>query len=72
MPLSELAAEYERYVASGEINSTVDDQAAADRRGETAFAGDGVTLDHLDGLTLGFRTVAGSTCARPTPSRCCG
>ena len=28
-PLSELAAEYERYVASGEINSTVADQAAA-------------------------------------------
>src|SRR5690349_21347439 len=27
-PLSEFAAEYERYVASGEINSTVDDQAA--------------------------------------------
>ena len=34
-PLSELAAEYERYVVSGEINSTVDDQAAivADDRG---------------------------------------
>ena len=28
-PLSELAGEYERYVASGEINSTVADQAAA-------------------------------------------
>ncbi len=27
-PLSELCAEYERYVASGEINSTVTDQAA--------------------------------------------
>ena len=35
-PLSELAAEYERYVVSGEINSTVDDQAAivADDRGD--------------------------------------
>ena len=32
-PLSELAAEYERYVASGEINSRVDDQAAAHGRG---------------------------------------
>ena len=35
-PLSELAAEYERYVVSGEINSTVDDQAAivAEHRGD--------------------------------------
>jgi phosphomannomutase len=54
-PLSELAAEYERYVASGEINSTVDDQAARIADVEKAYAGrDGVTLDHLDGLTLGF------------------
>ncbi|GAA1029859.1 phosphomannomutase/phosphoglucomutase [Virgisporangium ochraceum] len=54
-PLSELAAEYERYVASGEINSTVDDQAARIADVEKAFASrDGVTLDHLDGLTLGF------------------
>jgi phosphomannomutase len=54
-PLSELAAEYERYVASGEINSTVDDQAARVADVEKAFASrDGVTLDHLDGLTLSF------------------
>ena len=32
-PLSELCAEYERYVASGEINSTVTDQAARRRAG---------------------------------------
>ena len=31
-PLSELAVGYERYVASGEINSAVADQAARDRR----------------------------------------
>jgi phosphomannomutase len=54
-PLSELAADYERYVASGEINSTVDDQAARVADVEKAFASrDGVTLDHLDGLTLMF------------------
>jgi phosphomannomutase len=54
-PLSEFAAEYERYVASGEINSTVDDQAARIADVEKAFADrDGVTLDHLDGLTLMF------------------
>jgi len=55
LPLSEFAAEYERYAASGEINSTVDDQAARIADVEKAFAGrDGVTLDHLDGLTLMF------------------
>jgi phosphomannomutase len=53
--LSELTAEYSRYAASGEINSTVDDQAARIADVEKAFAGrDGVTLDQLDGLTLMF------------------
>ncbi|MEV0648905.1 phosphomannomutase/phosphoglucomutase [Phytomonospora sp. NPDC050363] len=50
LPLSELAAEYERYVASGEINSTVDDQAARLAAVEEAFAD--AELDHLDGLTI--------------------
>ncbi|GAA4745308.1 phosphomannomutase/phosphoglucomutase [Modestobacter marinus] len=52
-PLSELTAAYERYVASGEINSTVADQAgrvAAIR--EVYGERDGVTLDELDGLTV--------------------
>jgi phosphomannomutase len=52
-PLSELTAAYSRYVASGEINSTVDDAAArtADVRG--AFGDeDGVSVDELDGLTV--------------------
>jgi phosphomannomutase len=52
-PLSELTAAYERYVASGEINSTVTDQAgrvAAVR--ETYGRGEGVTVDELDGLTV--------------------
>jgi len=52
-PLSELLAEYERFVASGEINSKVDDQAAILAELEEMYAGhDDVTVDHLDGLTV--------------------
>lgn len=50
-PLSELVTRYDRYAASGEINSTVDDQAA--RSAEvTAWAHErGLHVDELDGLT---------------------
>jgi phosphomannomutase len=52
-PLSELLAQYSRYVATGEINSEVADQAAAAARVAAAFAGrPGVTTDDLDGLTV--------------------
>jgi phosphomannomutase len=52
-PLSELLREYNRYPASGEINTRVDDQAGALARVKETFAGrDGVTLDELDGLTI--------------------
>ena len=52
-PLSELASAYERYVASGEINSEVADQAAATARVRAAYERlDGVTVDELDGLTV--------------------
>jgi phosphomannomutase len=52
-PLSRLVAEFERYTASGEINSTVADVAAATARVEQAFAGrPGVVVDRLDGLTV--------------------
>jgi phosphomannomutase len=55
-PLSEFAADYERYVASGEINSRVDDVTAATARVEKAFADrPGVELDGLDGLTVSYR-----------------
>ncbi|GAA2253954.1 MULTISPECIES: phosphomannomutase/phosphoglucomutase [Kitasatospora] len=51
--LSELTAEYDRYAASGEINSTVEDQAAATAAVRAAYADqEGVTLDELDGLTV--------------------
>jgi phosphomannomutase len=52
-PLSELLAEYTRFHATGEINSTVDDAAAVMGAIEEAYsARDGVTVDHLDGLTV--------------------
>jgi phosphomannomutase len=49
-PLSEFAAEYERYSASGEINSTVDDAAAKVAAVRAAFPG--ATFDELDGMTV--------------------
>ena len=52
-PLSRLASAYERYVASGEINSEVADQAAAAKAVRYAFeTRAGVALDELDGLTV--------------------
>jgi phosphomannomutase len=52
-PLSELTSEYSRYAASGEINSTVDDQAARMAAVKEAFAArEGVRTDELDGLTV--------------------
>jgi phosphomannomutase len=52
-PLSALVAQYDRYAASGEINSTVDDQAGRTAAVRAAFAGrDGAQIDELDGLTV--------------------
>ncbi|MFJ6355303.1 phosphomannomutase/phosphoglucomutase [Streptomyces sp. NPDC092046] len=52
-PLSSLVAAYDRYAASGEINSTVADQADRLAAVKAAYEGqDGVTLDELDGLTV--------------------
>jgi phosphomannomutase len=52
-PLSALLAEFTPYVPSGEINSTVADQARVLATIEGAYAdSDGVTIDHLDGLTV--------------------
>jgi phosphomannomutase len=49
--LADLTAQYNRYVASGEINSTVADQAGRVAAIRTAFA-DRATIDELDGLTV--------------------
>ncbi|MFE0083197.1 phosphomannomutase/phosphoglucomutase, partial [[Kitasatospora] papulosa] len=44
---------YDRYTGSGEINSTVDDQAASLTAIRAAYEGrDGVRFDELDGLTV--------------------
>jgi phosphomannomutase len=52
-PLSELAAAYSRYAASGEINSTVEDAQARTADVRKAFEEeDGVRFDELDGLTV--------------------
>ncbi len=53
IPLSQLLAPFNRYVSSGEINSTVKDAAAASRQIEEFYGAQaGVELDHLDGLTV--------------------
>ncbi len=59
--LSALLQEFDRYVASGEVNSTVDDAAARSELVRTAFsptayaavdAGEPTEVDDLDGLTV--------------------
>ena len=52
-PLSEVLADYERYVVSGEINSTVADQRAATDEIERSWGErPDVVVDRLDGLTV--------------------
>ncbi len=52
-PLSPLLSCYARYVATGELNSEVTDQAAATARVREAFEGrPGLSVDELDGLTV--------------------
>ena len=51
--LSGLLAPYQRYVASGEVNSVVTDQEEAAHRVRNAFTDEpGVAFDELDGLTV--------------------
>ncbi|MER8188246.1 phosphomannomutase/phosphoglucomutase [Kitasatospora sp. NPDC094015] len=51
--LSELTARYDRYAASGEINSTVADQRASTEAVRAAWGEQpGVAVDELDGLTV--------------------
>jgi phosphomannomutase len=51
-PLSVLAARYERYSASGEVNSTVADAAERTAAVQAAFADRTVSTDTLDGVTV--------------------
>jgi len=50
--LSTLLSSYDRYVASGEINSTVTDQQAAIALVRAEYADSDVAIDELDGLTV--------------------
>ena len=50
--MSELCAPFRRYAASGEINTTVDDQQAVIERVAAHFAD--ADRDHLDGMTVDF------------------
>jgi phosphomannomutase len=52
-PLSALTAVFERYHASGEINSQVADQSGRTAAVRAAFADrPGVSIDDLDGMTV--------------------
>lgn len=51
-PLSEVLRPYSRFASSGEINSTVTDQAAVLKQLEADWASAETTTDHLDGLTV--------------------
>ncbi|MGI5426263.1 phosphomannomutase/phosphoglucomutase [Streptomyces sp. CA-179760] len=52
-PLSALVSQYDRYAGSGEINSTVTDQAARLAAIRSAYGTrEGIELDDLDGLTV--------------------
>jgi phosphomannomutase len=52
-PLSQVLAPYSRHVASGEINSEVTDQQGVLSRLEEEWGSrPGVTVDHLDGLSV--------------------
>jgi phosphomannomutase len=53
-PLSELRKPFERYAASGEINTEVADPRAVIDAIEEAYSGIGGQMDHLDGLTADF------------------
>jgi phosphomannomutase len=65
-PLSELRKEFERYAASGEINTTVDDQQAVIERVAAAF-GKGAQ-DRLDGLTVDMGLESGGWWFNVRPS----
>lgn len=51
-PLSELAADYQRYEASGEINFTVSDAPACVEAVLKSFGTGIQSIDHLDGVTV--------------------
>ena len=53
-PVSAVLAPLDTRARSGEINSEVADANETMRRVESHYAAQGATIDHLDGLTVGF------------------
>ncbi|HEV2529035.1 MAG TPA: phosphomannomutase/phosphoglucomutase [Thermomicrobiales bacterium] len=53
-PVSQVLAPLDPRARSGEINTEVRDAKATLRRVEDHYAAAGATIDHLDGLTIGF------------------
>ena len=53
-PLSEARLPFERYAASGEINTEVPDPKAVIEKVAERFADSGAAIDRLDGLTVDF------------------
>ena len=53
-PLSSLTKPFERYAASGEINTTVTDPPGTVERVAARLGAEGVALDRLDGLTADY------------------
>jgi phosphomannomutase len=51
-PLSEMVAEIDPYFRSGEINSQVEDRAAAINKVKLCFEREGLKIDQLDGITI--------------------
>jgi phosphomannomutase len=69
-PLSDLLSGYQRFVASGEINTEVTDRRGAmDRVAHELSTEPGVEADRLDGLTLTHPDWCATSGPR-TPSRC--
>ncbi|HON76211.1 MAG TPA: phosphomannomutase/phosphoglucomutase, partial [Dermatophilaceae bacterium] len=58
-PLSALVSTYDRYVSSGEINSTVADPSAALAAVRSWSKAQGLTLDELDGITASHEAASG-------------
>lgn len=52
LPLSQMATKYDPYTASGEINSEIQDKAAAVERVRDALADEPVTVEDSDGTTF--------------------
>ena len=69
-PLSVVRKPYERYAASGEINTEVDDAHRGHRAHQRALRERAARIASTASPSTAGR--GGSTCARRTPSRCCG